>query len=67
MERGGRTVPGFALADAPSGGGTVAMASVMTGATVGLFAYVLKAPLWVSLLSGTGAALVTKYGIERSA
>ena len=71
---GGRAVAGFALGQpvglvASSDGGSVVSptyAAVMTGATVGLLAYVLKAPLWGAVVSGAGAALVTKYGIDRA-
>jgi len=68
---GGHIVPGFALG-APStpsndGGGTVALASMMTGATAGLLAYVVKAPVWGAVLAGAGAALLTKVGIDRAA
>ena len=38
----------------------------MTGAAVGLLAYVLKAPLWGAILSGAGATVVTNWGIERA-
>jgi len=66
---GGHRVPGFALADqAPtvSDSGTVKMASVMTGATAGLLAYVLNAPVWGSVLIGAGAAIATKIGIDKA-
>jgi len=54
--------------DANSGepGGTVAAASLMAGAAAGLLVHVLRAPLWASILSGVGAAYVTKVGIERA-
>ena len=42
-------------------------ASVMTGAAVGLLAYVLQAPLWASILLGAGGAITTKYVIDQSA
>jgi hypothetical protein len=67
---GGRTVRGFALGDAsgaPSPGASPVFAAVMTGATAGLLAYVLKAPLWGSIVAGSGAAFVTKWGIDRAA
>ncbi len=66
--RGGRPVGGFGLGQQQpaTGSGTVALASMMTGATAGLLAYVLKAPLWGAVLAGTGAAVVTKYAIDRA-
>lgn len=65
--RGGRPVGSFALGDQPvAGGGTVALASMMTGATAALLAYTLRAPLWGAVLAGTGAAVVTKYAIDRA-
>lgn len=51
---------------APSPGGPVALASVMTGAAAGLLAYVLKAPLWGSILVGAGGAVATKVIIDRA-
>lgn len=70
--RGGRPVGGFALAGegtpppAPAGGGTVALASMMTGATAGLLAHVLRAPMWGSILAGAAAAVTTRYAIDRA-
>lgn len=57
---------GLAEAPPPAPGGTVTLASVMTGATVGLLAFVLRAPLWGSLLAGAGAAVTTKWAIDRA-
>ena len=67
---GGRPIAGFLLDDttgSSSSGATPVLAAAMTGATVGLLAYVFKAPVGVSLLAGTGAAIVTKLGIDRAA
>jgi hypothetical protein len=67
---GGHSVPGFALADQAatvSDGGTVKMASVMTGATAGLLAYVLNVPTWGALVIGAGAAIATKISIDKAA
>lgn len=65
--RGGRPIGGFGLGDQPvAGGGTVALASMMTGATAGLVAHMAKAPLWGAILIGTGAAVVTKWAIDRA-
>lgn len=48
-------------------GASPVFAALMTGAAAGLFAHVLKAPAWGSLVAGTGAALVAKFGIDRLA
>jgi hypothetical protein len=63
----GRPVGGFALGDQQvAGPGTVSLAAAMTGATAGLLAYVLKAPLWGAIVAGTGAAFFTKYAIDKA-
>ena len=73
MERialGGRQVQGFALGQ-PTGvgvgeGGVVSprYASLMTGAAAGLLVYVLSAPVWLAIVAGAGAAVVTKASID---
>jgi hypothetical protein len=69
ISRGGRPVPGFALGAptaAPSMTASTAMAAVMVGATVGLLAHVMKASTGVALLTGAGAAVIAKLGIDRA-
>jgi hypothetical protein len=67
---GGRPVAGFALGqgigDAPVGANPT-YAAVMTGAAVGLGAYVLRAPVWGAVVSGALAALLAKTGMDRAA
>lgn len=68
---GGRTVPGFALGQSvgvgdASAGVSPAYAAIMTGGTIGLLVYVLKAPLWGAIVAGSGAALLTKLGVDRA-
>jgi hypothetical protein len=68
---GGRPVAGFAVGQSSQAAiiphASPAFAALMTGATVGLAAYVFKAPLWGSILAGSGAAAATKWGIDRAA
>lgn len=66
LYRGGREVGRAGVGDSVvvREGAPVALASVMTGATAGLVAYVLRAPLWGALLVGAGGALVTKLAID---
>ena len=68
---GGRPVRGFALGDpSPAGAevtATPAIAALAVGATAGLLANLLKAPLWGAILAGAGAAVTTKFTIDRAA
>lgn len=67
LYRGGRPVGAFGVGESPAPvGRSVALASVMTGATVGLLAHVLRAPLWGAVLGGAAAAVTTKYAIDRA-
>ena len=65
----GRAFPGFALGQPTEGNkpGIETLAAVTVGATAGLLLYVLKAPLWGSILTGVGAAFLTKVSIDRAA
>ena len=84
---GGRSVPGFALTDAPrrsavgpsglqlDGLGesprettkaTPVLAAAMVGATVGLLAHVMKASTPVAILTGAGATILAKIGIDKA-
>jgi len=47
-------------------GASPVFAAVMTGAAVGLFAHVVRAPLWGAIVAGAAAAFVTHVGIERA-
>lgn len=42
-------------------------AALMTGAAAELLAYVLDAPVWGSVLIGSGTALATKVSLDRTA
>lgn len=42
-------------------------AAVLAGATVGLLAYLFKAPLWAAIVLGSGGALATKGAIDKAA
>lgn len=69
---GGRRVTGFSLGDDSSKPASIvkvtpALAAVSVGVTAGLFAAVLHAPVWGSILAGSAAAIVTKVGIDKSA
>jgi hypothetical protein len=68
ISRGGRPVAGFVgAATTSSPGVSPAYAAIATGATVGLLAYVLKAPAGWAVLIGSAGALVTKVGIDAAA
>lgn len=74
MERisfNGRTIPGFALGqtkpDTVKFAVSPAVAAVSVGITAGLFAAVLHAPLWGTIVVGAGAALATKVGVDKAA
>lgn len=60
-------MPGFALgAPSKTFNATPVVAAVMVGATVGLLAHVLKASNSVAILTGAGATVLAKIGIDKA-
>lgn len=69
ISRGGRPVPGFALGDASSSTtqATPVVAAVMVGATIGLLSHVVfKSSTGVAILTGAGATILAKIGIDKA-
>jgi hypothetical protein len=65
----GRPAAGFGvgqLADPLTGTASTTYAAVMTGAAAGLLVHALKGPTWGAIASAAGAALFTKFAIDRA-
>lgn len=57
----------FPMNDAPTTTkATPVLAAAMVGATVGLLAHVMKASAPVAILTGAGATILAKIGIDRA-
>ena len=54
------------MADPLTGTASTTYAAVMTGAAAGLLVHALKGPTWGAIASAAGAALFTKFAIDRA-
>jgi hypothetical protein len=66
ISRGGRPVPALGETTSAPTKATPVLAAAMVGATVGLLAHVMKASAPVAILTGAGATILAKIGIDKA-